>query len=91
MPEWDISSLGAMGWRVEVAGEFFRRRRRRPPSPKCFFANYKILCFLTHVRDLDALLPGNGSQFRCGSFLFSGKLGFLKNKPKYTSKNKCDF
>ena len=45
---------------------------------KWVFKNYQILCFLTHVRDLDALLPGNCSQFRCGSFLFSKKMDFSK-------------
>ena len=45
---------------------------------KWVFENYRILCFLTHVRDLDALLPGNCSQFRCGSLLFSKKWNFSK-------------
>ena len=38
----------------------------------------QILCFLTHMRDLAALLPGNCSQFRCGSFLFQKNRDFSK-------------
>ena len=45
---------------------------------KWVFENYQILCFLTHVRDLAALLPGNCSQFRCGSFSFSKNRDFSK-------------
>ena len=41
---------------------------------------YQILCFLTHVRDLDALLPGSCSKFRCGSFLFSKKIGISQEQ-----------
>ncbi len=33
MPEWDIESLGAMGWWLGAARRFFRRRRRRRPPP----------------------------------------------------------
>ncbi len=29
MPERDIESLGMMGWGLEAARKFFRRRRRR--------------------------------------------------------------
>ncbi len=30
MPEWDISSLGRMGWGLDGLGKFFRRRCNRP-------------------------------------------------------------
>ena len=30
MPERDIASLGVMGWGVDAARRFFRRRRRPP-------------------------------------------------------------
>ena len=42
--ERDISSLGAMGWGVEVARKFFRRRRRRPPQ-KWVFGDYHVPSF----------------------------------------------
>ena len=32
MPERDIKSLGVMGWGLETARKFFRRRRRRRPA-----------------------------------------------------------
>ncbi len=33
MPEWDIESLGVMGWGLDAARKLFRRRRRhRPPK-----------------------------------------------------------
>ena len=33
MPERDIESLGVMGWGLDAARRFFRRRcRRRPPA-----------------------------------------------------------
>ena len=40
--ERDISSLGAMGWGVEVAGKFFRRRR---PPQKWVFGDYHFPSF----------------------------------------------
>ena len=46
-------------WGVEVFGKFFRRRRRRPPAlPSGCLVIIVILRFLTHMRDLDALLVG---------------------------------
>ena len=33
-----------MGLGVEVAGKFFRRRRRRPPQ-KCVFGDYRVPSF----------------------------------------------
>ena len=51
--ERDISSLGAMG----LGGVFFGKLFRRRPKSGCL-VNYQILCFLTHIRDLDMLLAG---------------------------------
>ncbi len=56
MPEWDVESSGVIGWGLEAARKFFHRRRRHRP-PKWVFENCQILCFLTHFRDLDAMLP----------------------------------
>ena len=33
MPERDIESLGVMGWGLDAARKFFRRRRRRRRGP----------------------------------------------------------
>ena len=59
MPERDIESLGVMGWGLDAARKFFRRLRRRPQSG-CL-VNVGFLRFLTHSRDLAAILPGNDS------------------------------
>ena len=70
MPERDIESLGVMGKGAGGGQEILPPPPSSPSSPTesgCLRIT-KILCFLTHVRDLDALLPGNCSQFRCGSF-----------------------
>ena len=36
MPERDIESLGVMGWGLEAARRFFRRRRPRRRRPLIF-------------------------------------------------------
>ena len=90
MPERDIESLGVMGKGAGRGQEILPSPSSSPSESECLVI-IVFLHFLTHMRDLDALLPGNCSQFRCGSFLFSKKLGFLKEMPKYTSTNKCGF
>ena len=63
MPEQDIPSLGAMGLGDGDFQIFFRHRRPRlPPNKnKTCLVNYQILRFLTHIRDVDALLVGMDS------------------------------
>ena len=74
MPERDIESLGVMG---KGAGGGQEILPPPPPSSSPTESGCLViivfLCFRTHMRDLDALLPGNCSQFRCGYFLFSNK------------------
>ena len=62
-----------------------------PPSPpqKGVITEYQILCFPTHIRDLDAILPPNDSWDRYGSFLFSKNQGISKNEPVRALKNRC--
>ena len=63
MPERDIGSLGVTGKGAGGGQEILPSSP--PPSSSLTesgrLRNYQILCFLTHVRDLDALLPGNCS------------------------------
>ena len=77
MPAPDIESLGVMGKGAGGGQEILP-----PPPPSSLSPSpsesgclviIAFLRFLTHMRDLDAMLPGNCSQFRCGSFLFSKK------------------
>ena len=82
MPERDIESLGVMG---KGAGRGQEILPPSPPPPSSSSPSESgclviivFLRFLTHMRDLDALLPGNCSQFRCGSFLFSKNRDFSK-------------
>ena len=69
MPERDIESLGVIG---KGAGGGQEILPPPPPSSPTESGCLVILVctrFLTHnMRDLDALLPGNCSQSRCGSF-----------------------
>ena len=97
MPERDIESLGVMGKGAGGGQEILppppppSSSPSPSPSESGCLVIIAFLRFLTHMRDLDAILPGNCSQFCCGSFLFSKKRGFLKKMHKYTSKNKCGF
>ena len=56
MPKRDIESLGVMGL---GAGSCWGVLPPPPSPPKSgCLVNYQILRFLTHMRDLDALLVG---------------------------------
>ena len=79
MPERDIGSLGAMGLGAGGGREILPPPPPSSPSESGCLAIIVSLHFLTHMRDLDAILAGNRSQSRCGSFLFSRIYGFLKN------------
>ncbi len=57
----DIESLGVMGLGAGSCLEIIPSSlSSSPPSKKGVF-DYQILCFLTHMRDLDALLGAIGS------------------------------
>ena len=76
MPERDIESLGVMGKGAGGGQEILPPSpppsSSSPPESGCLVI-IAFLRFRTHMRDLDALLPGNCSQFRCGSFLLKTK------------------
>ena len=83
MPERDIESLGVMGKGAGGGQEILPPSPPPPSSSPTESGCLKItksFVFLPHVRDLDALLPGNCSQFRCGSFWFSKKAGISQKQ-----------
>ncbi len=43
MPKRDIESLGVMGWGLEAARKFFRRRRRRPNFTKSIHLRNQVV------------------------------------------------
>ena len=96
MPERDIESLGAMGKGAGGGQEILPPPPSSPPSPSPSESGCLVIIaflrFLTHMRDLDAILPGNCSQFRCGSFLFFNKIWISQKKQANIHfKNTCDF
>ena len=88
---WHGTGWNRTRWnRMEPDGTEPSGTANRPNRPQIgVLTEYQILCFPTHIRDLDAILPPNDSWDRCGSFLFSKNQGFSKNEPIRTSKNRC--
>ena len=88
MPERDISSLDVMGWGLEAAGKFFRRRTMGGWRKMCVLSINVFFTIGSQNRDLDALLPGNGSELCHASFCFLDKIWISDGKSSLSMGNR---